>query len=172
MPPFCFSYRLPPVCSVLPTLSPSVLCHVSTTRAENLSNLSLFHAFISVGFFPFSPCCFPYSLTPDLLLVLHIRDFIPVCPLPLSFCPVLLKSRQGSCEGPEWRQWRGARRKGCVRPQCSTLLCCAQSNTSPDAHLTSLSKWDTCIVINPVFTLLSSEGCILLVSGLSIPEHR
>lgn len=98
-------------------------CHVSPTRAENLSDLSLFLAFISVCFLLFPPLL--------LLIFFHILYALGISLLvclvvstpSLLIRPFLLKSCQGSFEGPERRPWRGAGRKGSGRPHCSTPLC-------------------------------------------------
>ncbi len=97
---------------------------------------------------------------------------LPLSLPPSLLCPFLFKSRQGSFEGPEGRPWRGARRKGCGRPHCSTLLCCADSDTSSlrhTHHITHKIGHTLCVEsLTPVFTLPSLERRILLVSGLSI----
>lgn len=139
MPPFCFSYPLPQSAQFCPLcLSPfSVMFPLLELRICQTSYFFL-HSLVSIFFY--FPSCFPYSLTPHVFLYI-CQGFHSWCAclstpsLPLSFppsllCPFLFKSRQGSFEGPERRPWRGARRKGCGRPHCSTLLCCADSDTS------------------------------------------
>lgn len=97
--PILFLLPPPPVRSVLPTLSLSILCHVSTPRAENLSNLLLFLAFISVYFFLFSllfsilsysSCFFIYMSGISFLVCLFVHSLPPsllpsLSPLSLSF---------------------------------------------------------------------------------------
>lgn len=134
MPPFCFSYPLPQSAqfSVMFPLLELRICQTS----------HFFLAFISVYFFfPLMFSLFSYSWFFHILgisllvgLCVHSLPSSPPSLPPSHFCPFLFKSHQGSFEGPQRRPWRGAGRKGCGRPHCSSLLCCTDSDTSSLWH--------------------------------------
>lgn len=130
--PILFLLPPPPDLAVLPTLCVSILSvrfPPSELRICQTSHFFL-HSLVPLLLYSHYSLLFPRSRF-SLMYTIY-RGFIGVLSLyslpPPSSNPFLSKSPQVSFKGPQRRPWKGARRKGCGRPHCSTLLCCADSS--------------------------------------------